>query len=85
MKGIAGTKRAGRTTISFQIEGTACFSWWGSRSASKREGPLPPRRWVERGFNIEHWTEISRGGHFPALEEPELLVEDIRWFVGALR
>jgi pimeloyl-ACP methyl ester carboxylesterase len=51
----------------------------------KREGPPPPKRWVERGYNIQHWTEMSRGGHFPALEEPELLVEDIRLFFRALR
>jgi pimeloyl-ACP methyl ester carboxylesterase len=51
----------------------------------KRDGPPPPRRWVERGFNIQRWTDIPRGGHFPALEEPELLVEDIRSFYRALR
>jgi pimeloyl-ACP methyl ester carboxylesterase len=51
----------------------------------KREGPLPPRRWVERGYNIQHWTEMPRGGHFPALEEPELLAEDIRLFFRAVR
>jgi hypothetical protein len=50
-----------------------------------QEGPLPPKRWVERGYNIQHWTEMSRGGHFAALEEPELLVEDIRLFFRPLR
>jgi pimeloyl-ACP methyl ester carboxylesterase len=52
---------------------------------AKREGPLPPRRWVERRYNVEQWTEIPRGGHFPALEEPDLLVEDIRTFFRRLR
>jgi len=51
----------------------------------KRDGPLPPRRWVKRGFNIQGWTEMSRGGHFPALEEPELLIGDIRSFFRPLR
>ena len=41
----------------------------------------PPREWAERFFNVQRWTEMPRGGHFAALEEPELLAEDIRtWF-----
>jgi len=40
----------------------------------------PPREWAERFFNIQHWTKMPRGGHFAALEEPELLAEDIRTF-----
>jgi pimeloyl-ACP methyl ester carboxylesterase len=52
---------------------------------TKRDGPPPPRRWVERAFNVHRWTEIPRGGHFPALEEPELLVDDIRSFFRPLR
>jgi hypothetical protein len=31
-----------------------------------------------------HWTEFSRGGHFAALEAPDLLTDDIRAFFGAL-
>jgi pimeloyl-ACP methyl ester carboxylesterase len=41
------------------------------------EEPFPPRKFIERGFNIQHWTDFSEGGHFPALEKPELLAEDI--------
>ena len=40
----------------------------------------PPREWAERFFNIRQWTEMPRGGHFAALEEPALLAEDIRKF-----
>ena len=40
----------------------------------------PPREWVERGYNVSHWTEMPRGGHFAAWEEPELLADDIRKF-----
>jgi pimeloyl-ACP methyl ester carboxylesterase len=41
----------------------------------------PPREWAERFFNVQRWTEMPRGGHFAAMEEPELLVADIRtWF-----
>lgn len=38
----------------------------------------PPREWAERFFNVQHWTEMPRGGHFAAMEEPDLLVRDIR-------
>jgi pimeloyl-ACP methyl ester carboxylesterase len=38
----------------------------------------PPREWAERFFNVHRWTEMPRGGHFAAMEEPELLAEDIR-------
>ena len=45
----------------------------------------PPRSYVERVYNIERWTEMPRGGHFAALEQPDLLVEDIRAFARSLR
>jgi pimeloyl-ACP methyl ester carboxylesterase len=41
---------------------------------------IPVRRIAERTNNIVRWTEYDRGGHFPALEVPDLLVEDIRAF-----
>jgi pimeloyl-ACP methyl ester carboxylesterase len=44
------------------------------------EAPFPPREWVARGYNIERWTEMPRGGHFAAAEEPELLAADIAQF-----
>ena len=45
----------------------------------------PPRSYVERVYNITHWSEMSRGGHFAALEQPAQLVEDIRAFARTLR
>jgi len=50
-----------------------------------KEISIPPRRWVEAGHNLTRWTEMPRGGHFAALEEPDLLVEDIRTFFRTLR
>lgn len=45
-----------------------------------------PREWVERRYtDIRHWTEFPRGGHFLALEEPELLVGDLRRFFRRFR
>jgi epoxide hydrolase len=43
------------------------------------------RRWVERESNLVHWSEFDRGGHFAALEQPDLLVDDIRTFFRGLR
>jgi pimeloyl-ACP methyl ester carboxylesterase len=41
----------------------------------------PPREWAQRFFNVQRWTEMPRGGHFAALEEPRSLAEDMRaWF-----
>lgn len=46
---------------------------------------LPPRVWVEDLYNIRHWTIQPRGGHFAALEVPELLAKDLRNFFRPLR
>jgi pimeloyl-ACP methyl ester carboxylesterase len=46
---------------------------------------LPIRTLAERTDKIIHWTEFPRGGHFPALEEPDALIGDIRKFFHALR
>lgn len=48
-------------------------------------GYRPPRAWAERAYNLQRWTELGRGGHFAALEEPELLVDDMRAFFRAFR
>lgn len=45
----------------------------------------PPRKWAERFFNVERWTEMPSGGHFAAHEEPELLARDIREFFRPFR
>ncbi|MBW2409086.1 MAG: epoxide hydrolase [Deltaproteobacteria bacterium] len=45
----------------------------------------PPRSYVERVYNITRWTEMPHGGHFAALEQPELLIKDIRAFARTIR
>lgn len=40
--------------------------------------PRPPRSYAEKGFNVRRWTEMPRGGHFPAMEVPDLWVENLR-------
>jgi len=50
-----------------------------------KEITVPPRKWVEARYNLVRWTEMPRGGHFAALEQPELLVNDVRAFFHDLR
>ena len=45
----------------------------------------PPREWAARFFDVQRWTEVPRGGHFAALEEPETLAEEIRAFFRPIR
>ena len=44
-----------------------------------------PRRWIDRYYRLERYTEMPRGGHFAPMEEPQLLVDDIRSFFRPLR
>lgn len=46
---------------------------------------LPPQESAERRLNIARWTTMPRGGHFAAMEEPELLADEIRAFFRPLR
>ena len=46
---------------------------------------ITPRLWAESQYNIVRWTPMPRGGHFAAMEEPELLLEDVRAFFSSLR
>jgi pimeloyl-ACP methyl ester carboxylesterase len=46
----------------------------------------PVRRWMEARYtNIRHWSEMPKGGHFAAFEQPELFVGDVRAWFGTLR
>jgi len=44
-----------------------------------------PRAHVATRYNIVRWTEMPRGGHFAALEQPQLLVDDVRAFFREVR
>jgi len=45
----------------------------------------PPKSYVKRIFNIIQWTEMTSGGHFAALEKPDLLINDIVKFYRTIR
>jgi pimeloyl-ACP methyl ester carboxylesterase len=51
-----------------------------------KEIVAPVRRWMESSYtDIRHWSEMARGGHFAAFEQPELFVGDVRAFFRSLR
>ena len=50
-----------------------------------KEIAMPPRALAERGLNIARWTVMPKGGHFAAMEQPELLALDIREFFHTAR
>ena len=51
-----------------------------------RELQRPSRRWAARRFvDIRHWNELDRGGHFAALEQPKLFVDEVRSFFRLVR
>jgi microsomal epoxide hydrolase len=53
--------------------------------AQYRGEPVLPRSWVERNYNLVHWSDVPEGGHFAALEKPRLFVEDLRAFGRKIR
>lgn len=55
-------------------------------AAFPREIVPPVRRWIESTYtDIRHWSELPKGGHFAAFEQPALFVGDVRAFFRALR
>ena len=53
--------------------------------ASIYAADMSVRAVVDAAGTYESWVEHDRGGHFPAMEVPELLVADLRQFFGAHR
>ena len=75
--------------VRWMIEGFK--QWVGSKAVPAafalfpKDLSQPPREWAARFFDVRRWTEMPRGGHFAAMEEPGLLVEDLRAFFRPLR
>jgi len=44
-----------------------------------------PRSWVERSYNVTHWADMPRGGHFAAMEQPALFADDVQRFFRTVR
>jgi len=68
-------------------------AFWGTKPAPSGvptgaavfAGDPSVRRYAELGHNIVHWSEFDQGGHFAAMETPDLLVDDIRAFFRTVR
>jgi pimeloyl-ACP methyl ester carboxylesterase len=82
--------RSGASAATFLYEAAHAVREWGAPSPAPTgfavfgEGSLM-RRALDPEHKVEHWSEFDRGGHFPAMEVPELLVGDIRAFFRRLR
>ncbi len=46
---------------------------------------ITPKAWAEAAYDLRHWTVMPSGGHFAAMEQPELYVDDVREFFRLLR
>jgi hypothetical protein len=91
--GIYWFTRSGASAARFIYEGAHTGPDWGSPPTAR---PAPQghalfggddllRRVMDPEHRIEHWSEFDRGGHFPAMEVPDLLVGDVRAFFRRLR
>jgi epoxide hydrolase len=85
--------RSGASAARFIYEGEHAGPDWGSAPAAP---PAPQglalfggddllRRVMDPDHKIGHWSEFDRGGHFPAMEVPDLLIGDVRAFFRRLR
>ena len=41
--------------------------------------------WVEQAYNVTHWVDMPRGGHFAAMEQPALFAADLKTFFATIR
>jgi pimeloyl-ACP methyl ester carboxylesterase len=85
--------RSGASAARFIYEGAHAGPDWEAAPAAP---PAPQglalfggddllRRVLDPDHQIEHWSQYDRGGHFPAMEVPDLLVDDVRSFFRRLR
>jgi pimeloyl-ACP methyl ester carboxylesterase len=74
--------------------------YWENMHSREKPAPVPvptgvarypkevlrfPRPWVEQRYNVVHWADMARGGHFAAMEQPDLFVRDLRAFLRKVR
>ncbi|KAF8056825.1 epoxide hydrolase [Scenedesmus sp. PABB004] len=81
---IASSMRLYKETLSNKAELGALFGGYTPTPTGAaifpRELVKPPRSWAQAAYNIQAWTEMPRGGHFAALEQPELLAREVLAF-----
>jgi pimeloyl-ACP methyl ester carboxylesterase len=73
----------GRVTVP---TGCGAFPWQLDRRGMPSPASTPEgRKAADARYNIVHFTTMPRGGHFPALEQPQLWLDDLRAFLRAVR
>ncbi|GAB2483677.1 epoxide hydrolase family protein [Jatrophihabitans fulvus] len=72
------TRTLGRPPSEFVATPTACAIF-------PKDIAVPERSWAERHYAVSRWTEMPRGGHFAAFEQPNLLVDDVRTSFASVR
>eukprot|EP00879_Flechtneria_rotunda_P002300 GHRR01002493.1.p1 GENE.GHRR01002493.1~~GHRR01002493.1.p1 ORF type:complete len:398 (+),score=95.95 GHRR01002493.1:154-1347(+) len=81
---IASSMRLYKETLSNQVELKSLFGGYASSPTAvalfPKELYKPPMAWAKSTYNVVQWTEMPQGGHFAALEQPELLAEDVTKF-----
>ncbi|GAB3161275.1 epoxide hydrolase [Micromonospora sonneratiae] len=93
--------RSGASSANFTYEGMQAFRAYVEQAGAAGSGPVAPggppmgvavfaadnsiRSLLDPTGAIQHWSEFDRGGHFPAMETPDLLVSDLRTFLRPLR
>lgn len=93
--------RSGASSANFTYEGMQAFRAYVEQAGTAGSGPVAPggtpmgvavfaadnsiRSLIDPIGAIQHWSEFDRGGHFPAMETPDLLVGDLRTFLRTLR
>ncbi len=50
-----------------------------------KEVVVAPERWIDLTYNVVQRTEMPKGGHFATLEQPDLMVQDIRQFFAKVK
>ena len=64
---------------------TGCAGFTAQYDRRGQQSTGPPRSSAESRYNVVRWTDMPRGGHFPALETADLWLEDIREFFAGLK
>jgi pimeloyl-ACP methyl ester carboxylesterase len=89
------TETAGSAARMYLEDARAGWSQEGPQALTRSQAPAGialfpreaqfPREWAERSVNVQRFVTMPRGGHFAALEEPELFVQELRAFFGQYR
>jgi epoxide hydrolase len=82
--------RSGASAAQFIYESTHAERDWGAESSTPTGYAVfnalgVVRQALDPEHEVEHWSEFAQGGHFPAMEEPALLTDDLRSFFRPFR